>query len=149
MINYTKPSRHDDCWDIEQECFGQDEDGDYDNGPVEIFKLRREGVGKGSHHPICTIEHADMDGPKSEAGGNIALIATAPRLYESLKQAAEMLRFLVNRKQAKDKADEMTALGPKKDSIDDELFSTMADADATLRHVEWTHEQLMAGEHVS
>lgn len=137
-MNYTKPSRADGCWDVEQECHDEDL-ADY--GPVEVFKLRRtESLGKNTQRTICTIQEPDMDGIKSECGGNIALIVTAPRTYESLKRAAEMLRFLGAREQT---------IHSDSAGIRSEIIGALNDAESTLRHVERTYEQLMAGEHVS
>ncbi len=136
-MNYTKPSRHDGCWDVEQECHDEDES---DYGPVEIFKLRRGPgpAGRGTRRPICVIEEPDMviNDTKNECGGNIALIITAPRVYESLRRASEAIRFALTR-------------GKTDGPAHSELFWAMADAEQTLRAVQFTYDALMAGEHVS
>lgn len=135
-MNYTKPSRSDGCWDIEQECHDEEE---CDYGPVEVFKLRRGPgpAGKGTRRPICTVEDADKDGPKSECGGNIALIITAPLVYESLKRAAETLRLIVTSQNSK-----------LPGGLHSEAFNSMGDAECTLRQVQLNFESLMAGEHI-
>lgn len=142
-MNYTKPTREDGCWDVEQETLSDDEH-DPEYGPVEVFALMRDLMrekhdGLQRRRPICEVASPDLapDGV-SQCAGNISLIVTAPRMYASLQRAAEVLRFMLEREK-----DE------RAHGIHRELICHVADAEATLRQVERVAEQLLAGEHVA
>ena len=81
MVNYTLSNREDGCWDVE-----------WDEGSIEVAMRRHNG----SLRPICKVEDPDMP-DDGECGGNLALIATAPKMYRTILELEKLLRFLIIR----------------------------------------------------
>jgi hypothetical protein len=80
-MNYTKTNRVDGAWWVEIEEMDSDDVGYPD---VYIGVNRNNG----SFNPVCKVEAPDFDTGGS-SGGNCALIAYAPRMYEMLKLIME------------------------------------------------------------
>jgi hypothetical protein len=80
-MNYAKSNRVDGAWWVEIEEMDSDDAG---YPPVEIGVSRNNG----SFNPVCKVEYPDFDIGGS-SGGNCALIAYAPRMYEMLKLVME------------------------------------------------------------
>ena len=77
-MNYTKPTRLDGRWQIEE--FDCSADGSMDS--IEVYKQRDNG----SRGTICQIENPDMGEAKEpgQSGGDLALISASPLMYEFL-----------------------------------------------------------------
>jgi hypothetical protein len=83
-MNYTKPTRMDGRWQIEE--FDCSSDGSMNS--VEVYKQRENG----SRGTICQIENPDMGEAKEpgQSGGDLALIAASPLMYEFLVEIDNM-----------------------------------------------------------
>jgi hypothetical protein len=77
-MNYTKPTRLDGRWQIEEFCCSPG--GELDS--VEVYKQRDNG----SRGTICQIENPDMGEAKEpgQSAGDLALISASPLMYEFL-----------------------------------------------------------------
>lgn len=77
-MNYTKPTRLDGRWQIEE--FDCSSDGSMNS--VEVYKQRENG----SRGTICQIENPDMGEAKDpgQSAGDLALISASPLMYEFL-----------------------------------------------------------------
>ena len=77
-MNYTKSTRLDGRWQIEEFCCTSG--GELDS--VEVYKKRDNG----SRGTICQIENPDMGEAKDpgQSAGDLALIVAAPLMYEFL-----------------------------------------------------------------
>ena len=83
-MNYTKPTRLDGRWQIEE--FDCSADGEMNS--VEVYKQRENG----SRGTICQIENPDMGEAKEpgQSGGDLALISAAPLMYEFLVECENL-----------------------------------------------------------